>query len=312
MSGQVIKQGGSIGGVSIDAVPPALLYDIGFTGSGTPTGTFVYITATNTLAATLLQMGIASQPLINITGKLPHTICDKDLLNFLNGVPLTSSTTGNVTIKAFVKLTIDKKGFVHASASRFSFSARGQDNQRILFTGTFTIASGAGLTVVPSAATGDGSATPTIIFPQGPFENSTEGASGLTTQQYVRIGRDASRTEFFILKNDGPNTDNFTLTGQLPNPLPGGTSKHPWFSATVYDGNTNITTSVFDVHTGGFETPGTGYSIPDIPSGGTKLIKAVIHVGSAPPNSYGEIGFVLESATAGAESAIGQYEVAVP
>jgi hypothetical protein len=308
LSGQVIKPGGSIGGVSTTAVTPALLYDVGFTGTGTATGSFAYITGTNTLASVLMTMGIEPQPLVSITGKLPVTFCNETMVNYLENVPLTSSTSGNVIISAHVVFAIDKKGFVHASASQFTFNARGTNNKKVPITGAFTIAAGGAFTVAPSVAQ-SGTAAPNIVFPLGHFE---------WDEAIVNMLPGTSRTLFFILQNDGPFTDNYTLQGYAPNPLPpppaaGKPTPKPYFTAAIYDGTNNITNSVYTIRPGGYEIPGPGYQINNFPSGGQKLIKAIVHVAPGTPTvnriGPGQVGFILESATTPSNSATGTIEI---
>ncbi|HEX4085794.1 MAG TPA: hypothetical protein VHY22_12850 [Chthoniobacteraceae bacterium] len=305
LSGQIIKPGGVLSGTSSTPVAPALLYDVGFTGSGTATGNMAYLTGTNNLSGVLEMMGISPQPLVNITGKLPLNFCNKTIVNFLSDVPITSTTNGNLKISAHVVFSIDKKGFVHAKASGFSFQARTLDNKKIPFTGTFTVAPGGEFTVAPSAPENSGTATPNIVFPLGHFE---------WDEADVSMTPGTSRTLFFILQNDGPVTDNYTLIGAPPSPTPlppasGKPTPKPYYTATLYDGTNNITSSVYTTSSNGYEYPGAGYSIPNFPSGGQKLIKAVVHAAPNAP-SYrkdgpGQWSYVLESATAPDNSAYG-------
>jgi len=321
LDGQVIKPGGSFGGVSTTTVPPALLYDVSFSGSGTPSGAFVSICGTNNFATVGDMFGLVSTPsapvtLVNITGKIPHIICAKTLSNYFSGVQLTATSQGTLAVTAFVNLSIDKKGYVHVKASKLSFAARDTSNKKVPITGTYVMGGGAGFNVVPSAPVSSNSATPTIIYPLGAYE---------WDEAILNMRRNTSKTVFFILKNDGPNTDNFTLVGQ--HPLPFLTSSFtlpakPYFSAMVYDGTNNITSAVYTTGSNGVETTGTGYSIPNFPSGGTKLIKAIVKTGPQAPittatsftsatSSPGYLNFILESATAGSMNGSGFINVNV-
>jgi hypothetical protein len=321
LGGQVIKPGGGFAGVSTTTVPPAPLYDVSFSGTGTPSGSFVYICGTNSFAAVGDMFGLVSTPsapvtLVNITGRIPHTICAKTLSNFSGGVQLTATSQGTLTVTALVKFSIDKKGYVHIGVSRLSLAARDSSNKKVPIAGTYIIGGGAGFNVVPSAPVSSNSATPTIIYPLGVFE---------WDEAILRMARNTSKTVFFILKNDGPNADNFTLIGQHPLPFLTSSSTlppKPYFSATVYDGTNNITSAVYTTSTNGFETTGTGYSMPNFPSGGTKLIKAIVKTGPQAPvttaNSFtsatsspGYLNFILKSATAGSTNGSGFINVNV-
>lgn len=308
VGGQVIKQGSKISGTSSTPVAPALLYDVGFTGSGTATGSFAYLTATNTLAGVLSLMDIDPQPLVNITGLLPVTFCNKTIVNYLLNVPLTSSSNGNLSISAHVVFSIDKKGYVHASASDFSFAARSLNNKRIPFTGTFTIAQGGAFTVAPSAPESD-TAAPNIVFPLGHFE---------WNQSDLLTSPGSSKTIFYILQNDGPFADNYTLVGNPPTPVPpppatGKPTPRPYYTATVYDGTNDITSAVYTINSSGYELTGTGYPMPNFPSGAQKLIKEIVHVAPNAPSyervGSGELEYILESATTPANSATGYINV---
>ncbi len=310
LSGQVIKSGGSIGGVSSTTVPPALLYDVSFTGSGNATGDLVYATGTDSPSAILNALFLPNpQTLDNLTGKLPHTICAKTFYNYLYNVPLTSSTQGNLSVRAYVKLSIDRKGYVHANASKFAFSARGLNNRKVTFTGTYVFAAGSGFTVVPTPAQ-DNVPTPNILFPWG--------ALAFSGSLDVRVSRNSSKTTFFILQNEDTNTDSYTLVGEpiTPAPMVSGTlpPPKPYYSATVYDGTNNITNDVFTKNADGYQIAGPGYQIPNLPGGGTKLIKTIIRTGSKATGVYsqGIIGFVLESATNAAINNNGAFDVYVP
>jgi hypothetical protein len=314
LAGQVFKPGGKLSGVSADTVPAAFLYDVAIEATGTSTGEFLFSTGTGDIIANLITRGLnpgVAGELINISGKLPITFCNGHVIPIgYSAVPLSATTSAaSLTVKAAVSFSIDKDGHVHASASGFSFNARDEHNHKIPYTGSCIITSGS-FTVVPASADFD-VATPTIDFPQGHFT---------WNQSIIRMNRGSSKTQLFIIKNDGPNTDTLTLVGLPPLPFPIPSTKKnppppkPNYTVKVYDGLTDVTSAVYTTATTGFEITGTGYPIPEMPSGGTRLIKAVVHAGAnAPsPNSEsgpGDIGFILKSAVPDATPGSGAINV---
>jgi hypothetical protein len=259
LTGQIVKPGGSISGTSTTPVPAGLLYDISAGASGTSTGSFAYSFGNGDLQTNLTNANIYGpgffSTLVNITGKLPVTFSDKYLPNYFGTFPIGVSTNAaSMVINALVKFEIDKNGFVHVTASKLAFTPRDSHDHKLAFTGNYTVTSGS-FSVVLSAPVST-TPLPSIIFPLGHFE---------WDQADVSITKGTSKTVFFIVKNDGPSSDNFTLSCPF---LPLG------ITTKIYSGTTNITDQV------NLPDGGSGYPIAGIASGGTMLIKVVVTAGS--------------------------------
>ncbi len=268
LAGKVFKKDGVIKAQSTMPVPAALLYDVRLEVSGTGTGTFGEVFATGDLATRLDAIAPGSShklriTLANLSQKLPVTLGQTMAFDQLSGVPIAPGTQGSFISKGKIKAQITKDGIVKASGSKMSFKAQDFSGAKLPVTGEYTIDTGR-LVVEPSPAT---SATPRpdfILLLNSRFtignDEYVTNAPGTVDVPTLKKGK--TKSLFFIVQNDGPATDDFTLRGLIPaNGL----------SLRVFDGKTEITDAVFDP---------SGFAINALPSGGTKLLRMVVKVAS--------------------------------
>ncbi len=268
LAGKVFKKDGTIKVQSTAAVPAALLYDIRLEASGTGTGTFGEVFASGDLATRLdaISSGASHKlriTLANLSQKLPVTLGQTMAFDQLSGVPIAPGTQGSFISKGKIKAQITKDGIVKASASKMSFKAQDFNGTKLPVTGEYTINTGK-LVVEPTPATSTTPRPDFILLLNSRFtignDEYVTNAPGTVDVPTLKKGK--SKSLYFIVQNDGPAADDFTLRGLIPaNGL----------SLRVFDGKTEITDAVFGTN---------GFAINALPSGGTKLFRMVVKVGS--------------------------------
>jgi len=277
LTGQTLKPGGTIGGVSTTPLPKTVLMELTITATGTGTGDF---TSDGNLATTLATY--ANSELCNPTNKIPVTICNKILADFLTDIPIGSGKTAKtLTVRGLVKFKIDAKGYVHLSASKISFAARDSSNNKVPFNGTYKITSG-GISITEDVGNSS-TAGAQVYFPAGHYLNGAYYPVNLT------VPKGSKKTSLFVVKNEGPNQDDFQFFGSH---LPTG------FTARVFDGTTEITTDAYNGTTGDAMT---------LASGEGRLIKVIVSASSKATN--GSTFFRIQRTAASSTYSLASYNL---
>jgi hypothetical protein len=261
LAGKAFQNGGKIAVNSTSPVPAALLYDVRLEASGTGTGTFEALLGSGDLATRLEQLEPGASrdlriTLANLSGKLPVKLGQTTAFQQLFNVPLGNGITGEFTSKGKIKAQIAKDGMVKASATKMKFTAKDQNQAKVVVDGAYTIDTGK-LVVEPSPAT---SATPQpdfilLLNTRFTIGNDEYNASAPGTVDVVPLKRGRTKTDFFIVQNDGPSSDTFIVRALF---------SPPGISLRVFDGKTDITAQV---------SSSGGYVIENLPSAGTKLFR---------------------------------------
>jgi len=268
LTGKTFTNGGKFVVSSTASVAPSMLYDVRLEASGTGTGTFASVFGSGDLATRLEQIQPGSShdlriTLANLSGKLPVLLGQTTAFQQLGNVPVSGTGVGDFISKGKIKAQITKEGIVKATAKGMKFTAHDHDQTKVSVTGAYTVDAGR-LVVEPSPATSTTPRPDLILLLNTRFTigNDEYDTTAPGVVDVVPLKRGRTKTDYFIVQNDGPAADSLVLRSLF---------SPPGLSLRVFEGKSEITDQVASQK---------GYLIENLPSAGTKLFRMSVKLES--------------------------------
>lgn len=288
LTGAKLVKHGKIDVAGATPLAPAILYKITLDVTGTANGDFETALGSGDLDQALSTnfsfINLLPVTLADLNGKLPATLASGLAIQ---GFPDAMLTTGEGTavMSGNLSLKLDKHGNFTGSVSHLGFSAY-VGTQLVAFTGTYTALSGT-MTIAPSLASITSPQPDLMLMPNTRvvLGNDVYYSSSPGTLLSNELSPGKSKTEIFLLQNDGPATDSFVLT--MPSGLPAGAT------VEILSGKTKITSQV----------AGAGYTFSNLASGAVEILKVKVTVAKNTHKGSSET-VTLEAASTAAPAAV--------